>query len=269
VLDIGGGDDDSTSEGGDDEESPTIKKINREVEAIKDSFKTKQELLLKQFVESTMILDAEVADIEERDAIKIQLLEQFEENTAAIKQAARDKEQDALDKAEKDKLKKQKKLDKDKSKQDKIDASIDKQNSEREAQFARDSMALAAFVFEDNKGIAAGIALMNTAQGVTKALASQDYAGAAITGVMGAGQIAAILGASKGGGGSIPSVTAPAPTNSSQSDFLPETTGLELSDSDGSGSSIQTIRFATDSGDDIINAIAGALNKGQEEGRFQ
>jgi chromosome segregation ATPase len=268
VLDIGGGDDDSTSEGGDDEESPTIKKINREIEAIKDRFKTEQELLEQKFEREQALLDVEIEDIKERNAIKLQLFEEFEENTALIKLEARQKERDAVEQAESKERKARDKLDKDKRKQDKVDDKNAKDNAKRDENIVNGAMALASLAFSDNKEISAGIAFVNTAQGVTKALSVQDYAGAITTAAMGAGQIAAILGASKGGGGSIPSVTAPAPTNASQSDFLPETTGLELSDSDGGGSSIQTIRFATDSGDDIINAIAGALNKGQEEGRF-
>ncbi len=251
--------------GGDDEESPTIKKINREVEAIKDRFKTEQELLQKKFDEENALLDVEIENIAERNELKLELLQEFEDAQLAIKLTAMEKEQDAIQKAEKEREKKQRKLDKDKSKQDKLDGKIAKQNAAREQQFANDAIALASFVFEDNKSVSAGIALVNTATGVTKALASQDYAGAALTGVMGAAQIAAILGASKGGG-SVPSI-ASAPTPTSQSDFEQDTSSLDISDSSAGGSQAATINFGTDSGDDLIDAIAAALNKAQTEGR--
>jgi tape measure domain-containing protein len=51
-------------------------------------------------------------------------------------------------------------------------------------------------------------------------------------------------------------------------DFQPETTSLELTASSLSGSSTNTINFATDSGDELMDTIAKLLNKGQKEGRF-
>ena len=126
-------------------------------------------------------------------------------------------------------------------------------------------MALASLVFEDSKGVSAGIALMNTAEGVTAALAKYDYAGAALIAATGAAQISSILGASKAGGGSVSSVSAP---TASQQGFEAETSILDVSASTDSGSSTQSISFATDSGDELIDAIANALNKGQTEGRF-
>jgi hypothetical protein len=123
---------------------------------------------------------------------------------------------------------------------------------------------LAGLVFEDNKAISAGIALVNTAQGVTKALSIQNYAGAAITAAMGAAQISSILGASRGGGSTVSGGSGSAPA---QEAFQPETTSLELSSADSGGSQAQTINFGTDSGDDLIDAIAAALNKAKIEGR--
>ena len=252
-----------SSSGDDDEDNPTIKKINREIEAIKDRFKTEQELLLKKFDEENALFDVEIENIAERDELKLQLLEEFEENTAAIKQKARDKEAEALKKEESIARKAASKLDKDKRKLSKTEEKNAKQDADREARFAQDSMALAAFIFEDNKGVAAGIALINTAQGVTKALASQDYAGAALTGVMGAAQIAAILGASKGGG-SVPSVSSAPPAQSRESDFQPDTSGLEISDASDGGSQQFTINVGD--GDKIGEAIAEWLTDAQRTG---
>ena len=44
-------------------------------------------------------------------------------------------------------------------------------------------------------------------------------------------------------------------------------TGLEIDDASERGSGVQTIRFAVDSGDELIDAISSALNKANNEGR--
>ena len=65
-------------------------------------------------------------------------------------------------------------------------------------------------------------------------------------------------------------ITFPSSTTAetSQQNFQPETSSLELTDAGDNGSNQGQIVFATDTGDDLINAIAGALNRGQAEGRF-
>ena len=125
--------------------------------------------------------------------------------------------------------------------------------------------SFASIVFEDSKAVSGTIAFMNTAEGVTAALAKLDYVGAAAVAVSGGAQIAAIMGASKGSGGSPPSVgAAPVP----QDNFEADTTSLDVFSSSAGGSSTQTITFATDGNDELINVIAGLLNKGQQEGRY-
>ena len=126
---------------------------------------------------------------------------------------------------------------------------------------------------EDNKLIKAGLIVADTAAAVMMQLSSGDpytaFARAALAAVTGAVQLANAL-SSKKGGGTISSgsgggaATAQAP----QQDFQRETTGLELTDASEEGSTVQTIRFATDTGDSLADAIAAALNAGREEGRF-
>ncbi len=70
------------------------------------------------------------------------------------------------------------------------------------------------------------------------------------------------------GGGAIGGETSDSVTKS-KPDFEQETTSLDISDATEGGSQTQTIRFATDSGDDLIDAIAAALNKANSEGRTQ
>ena len=191
------------------------------------------------------------------------MLNEFNANSEQIKSDAREKERAAIEKEEKSAQKAKDTLAKEERKQSKIEEKAKNAESKRNKKFADDAMGIASIVFEDSKEISAGIAFVNTAQGVTKALAVQDYAGAAFTAVAGAAQISAILGASRGGGSA-----STVPARQPQQDFEAETSSLELSSATDSGSATQPIRFATDSGDELIDAIASALNKGQTEGRF-
>ena len=105
-----------------------------------------------------------------------------------------------------------------------------------------DAMDLASIVFEDSKAISAGIAFINTAEGVTAALAKADYAGAAVIYASGAAQISSILSASKGvnsGGTSVSSAP-----SSSQSIADEDTASLDFTDSTAQGSGSQVITFA-------------------------
>ena len=256
---------DSASGSGDDEESPAIKKINREVEAIKDRFKTEQELLEKKFEQEQALLDVEIEDIIARNDLKLQLFQEFEENTALIKLEAREKERAAIEKEESKERKAREKLDKDKKKQGKIDDKNAKDNAKRDERFADNAMAIASLVFEDNKAISAGIAFVNTAQGVTKALASQDYSGAALTAVVGAAQISSILGASKGGGGSVSAPAAPA--QASQQDIQADTTGLDVGISTAGGSQEIRVVMVDGSGNDLVTFISEAQQDNLERGQ--
>ena len=219
--------------------------------------------------------DAEIAALERMKEARLAAFDQEQEQAtikreryaadSAARMAIDDKEQEA----EKSRLKKSTKdisnLEKDKDKQAKKEEDIEKDKAKMKEANARSAMDLAAFVFEDSKAVSAGIALINTAEGVTAALAKQNYAGAALTAAMGAAQISSILSASKGGGTPTPVQSSVSP---SEPDFVQDTEVLQLTDSTASGSGTNEIRFATDSGDELVDAIANALNKGQREGRF-
>ncbi len=126
---------------------------------------------------------------------------------------------------------------------------------------------------EDNKAINAGLIVADTAVGVMKAIATssniyEGFANAAIVVATGIAQLSSLSSATKGGG----SLGGGSPQPSQQQapeDFQQETATLDISDATEGGSQTQTIRFATDSGDDLIDAIAAALNKANSEGRTQ
>jgi len=73
-----------------------------------------------------------------------------------------------------------------------------------------------AGAFKDNKAFAVANAVINTAEGITKALAQGGifgFASAAAIGISGAAQVATILSAQPGSAASAPSVAAPPPTS--------------------------------------------------------
>ena len=213
-----------------------------ELQAIEDSFKTESELLLQKYERDKEVLDQEVIDIEERNELKLQLKEKEKEKEKARKKQAKDKE--ALDKIEKKNAKDSEKL---------------------EQQQARNSMMLAELVFKDNKEVSAGIAFVNTAQGITKALAVQDYAGAALTGVLGAAQISAILGAGKGGG-SAPNVSSSGSSQQQQQqEFQPETSSLEVTEQ-SEGGSVQRFVMVDSEGNDLVQFVTERQNEAARNG---
>lgn len=222
-----------------------------EKRAIEDRFKTEEELLREK-------LAAELIIIGDDAVLRFQLEEQLLDDLFELDLAFREKKLTARREADSKEKKEQDKLQKDKDKQNKIDGKIAKQNADKDELFAKNSMAIASLVFEDNKAVSAGIALVNTAQGVTKALASQDYAGAALTAVVGAAQISAILGASKGGG-TVPSVAATAP---STPDFQPETNTASLDVTEQTETGVtQRFVMVDGSGNDLVEFIS----MGQDE----
>ena len=134
------------------------------------------------------------------------------------------------------------------------------------------SVVNSAFL-DDNKAIKAGLIVADTAAAVMMQLSSGDpytaFGRAALAAAMGAAQLSNALSSTKGGGsiseGGGGSVTSSEPA---QQNFERETSSLELSSAGEGGSQQGQVVFATDTGDDLINAIAEALNKGQSEGRF-
>lgn len=210
----------------------------------------------KDFIEIVNELNEEnVITIEER------LIRDVELHKAALDQKLINEEQ--FNKAQADSVKK---FAKDKAKLDDIEKKNSKQNAKLNEGHARQGMMLAALVFEDNKAISSGIALVNTATGITKALASQDYVGAALTAVIGAAQIASINSASRGGGAVSAVSGGTSGVSPAQQGELTGTSTLELSSQDEDSASVITVRFETDSGDALLDALAEGLNNNQRRG---
>lgn len=158
----------------------------------------------------------------------------------------------------------------------KANAKNEKDAKKQKDQLGKDSlnaaMAINSALFEDNKAVKAGIIIADTAQNVVTSVANSGGvpfgipAGIAAA-AMGVAQLAALQGASKGGGGvSAPSSSA-APSPPPQPDFEPETTSLEVSEQSELSTQTTVVQFSADSGDELVDAIANALNKSMVNGR--
>jgi hypothetical protein len=112
------------------------------------------------------------------------------------------------------------------------------------------------------QGLAASNAFMNTSEGVTKALAEQNYPAAVLTAVTGAAQIAAILSSKPDGGGSLSGPPASAPTPPQQSFNDQGATITDISDGEITRQSL-TIEF----NDEVVDALSRQIQKSQSDGR--
>lgn len=124
-------------------------------------------------------------------------------------------------------------------------------------------------MFYAQQGAKAGLAIMNTAEGITEAL--PNYPLAIAVGLSGAAQLATILSASPSGGSSAaPAPTAPAPA---QSDFAADTQGLETSGSisfggetvgDVGGNAVVEV-----DGDSTMQLLGGIIEQGINNGSIK
>ncbi len=114
------------------------------------------------------------------------------------------------------------------------------------------------------QGLSAANAGMNTAEGVTKALAAQDYAGAALTALTGAAQIAAIWTSTPDGGGSSSQAAAATPADTPAVTYSEQTTTVTDITEDVSSQAIFRIEFT----DEVVDAVARKIDKAKSDGRI-
>ena len=135
--------------------------------------------------------------------------------------------------------------------------------------YVKASQILNSAFFGDNKAIAAGLIVADTATAIMKSLsiAPYDYGNVAILAATGLAQLANALSASPGGGSTSSASGGSSTPQRPQENFEPATSSLDFNDATTGGNGQQTIRFAVDSGDDLVDAIAAALNKAQKQGR--
>ena len=125
-------------------------------------------------------------------------------------------------------------------------------------------------LFKVKQGLAAANTVMNTSEGVTKALADQNYAGAAVTAVTGAAQLAAILSATPdGSSGTISPVSTTSDTTSDTgSTFTGDETSTTITDiTELTGTEQSTERFIIEFSDDVVDAVARKVKQSENDGR--
>ena len=112
------------------------------------------------------------------------------------------------------------------------------------------------------QGLSAANAGMNTAEGVTKALAKQDYAGATFTALTGAAQIAAIWASTPDGNTTVTPVTEP--TEQVTESYNEQGTSV----TDISGDDISTQRMIIEFSDEAVEVVGRHIKKAESERRI-
>jgi len=265
--------------------------IKAELQAYEDSQLTKLELLRKEEEEKLAIIDANAASEEERNAMRLEVERSYQEQRRAIidelspetfdnelVQERYDAELEQLKEhlnnkllSEEEYLTKVNDLKKKSAEDDKktTDSVVKWEGTATKKQIDQGIQLLDAVggnskkLFKVKQGLSAANAVMNTAEGVTDALAQQNYPSAAIIAATGAAQLSAILSASPDGGASgtvsAPSST-PAPTAQ-----VEETTSASVSIDDIGESTTQ--RMVLEFNDDIIDVIAKKVDQSKQDGR--
>ena len=225
-----------------------------ELQALLDRFKSEEQLLLEKY-------ESERAIAADNNELLLELEREYLENSQLLKDEAAAKDQARLDEQTSyyaDILKQQGKIDaenvsaiekgsKDKSKSEEayLDAAITTGNA----------------LFEDQKAVKAGLVVVDTAAGISKAFAELPYpaalAASASIAATGVAQLAAITSASKGGGSTssaVPAETLP--------DEVPQ---LEAQNSDLDGSN-QTVTIRFDDSTELGVAFNNAIERSRQDG---
>ena len=239
------------------------KQRQRQIEDIENRWLTEEEKLLEKY-------EKELEIIGEHNENKLALEAEYVQNLKDLDDA-REAEKD---KAGQDSLKNT-------DKRLKAEQKLEMQNAKSimsiMSSLVDSDSAAGKMLFLGSQALALAETFVNTKAASIKALtidptgilsAKIEVAGALNMAAIAAASIGGVAGGPSGGGSSVSgggSMQRPEPTGP---DFVQDADALQLTDSTASGSASNEIRFATDSGDELVDAIANALNKGQSEGRF-
>jgi hypothetical protein len=218
-----------------------------EIQAIEDRFKLEETLLAEK-------LARELQMIGDNKRLIRDLEDEFADNTLALeKKRQKERDKDVQDDKDEEKGRYEFKID-------------------QAAGFVAAASILNSTLLGDNDLIAAGLIVADTATAVMKSLSINpyDYGNVAVliaTGLAQLSQVGSSTPSSAGAGGGSSSSNQQQ-QQPQQENFIPETSSLEFSDATNAGGTTNTIRFATDSGDELMDIIAKLLMKGQKEGRF-
>jgi len=115
----------------------------------------------------------------------------------------------------------------------------------------------------DNKAVQSAVAVIDTLAGVNKALSRNDFATAAVVALAGFANVQKINATQKGSSGSGGST----PTQAPQESFSPEQSEIGLDFRSEESSTSNVIRFDTETGDQLIDALMGVMNDSIRNGR--
>lgn len=271
-----------------------ITRIREELEAYEDSKKTKMELLLQEEAEKLAIIEQGISDEEERNALKLEIERAYlEQRQALIKemspetfdneivQERYDAELEQLQEhlnnkliTEEDYFNKVNDLKKKSSEEDKktTEKVVKWEGTATKKQIDQGIQLLDAVggnskkLFKVKQGLSAANAVMNTAEGVTDALAQQNYPSAAIIAATGAAQLSAIMSAKPEGGGGGATISPSAPSVPTPSATVEDNGSSIVTLDDVSQSTTQ--RMVLEFNDDIIDVIARKVDQSKQDGRI-
>lgn len=135
--------------------------------------------------------------------------------------------------------------------------------------FISASSKLSEQYMEDNKGVRSALVVMDTAAGISRAFAENNFwvalGQSAVIAANGLAQLSNIKSASKGGGTISAGSSGAGASSAPQEDFQQDTSTLDITESSAGGS--QVLNISIPDGDDIGLAIANWIIKAQSEGR--
>ena len=249
-----------------------------EIQKIADRFKEEETLLAEKLVREIQLVGA-------NSELKLELEQEFVDNIQAIRDEAREVETDADAKALSDRAKLDQKAGKAKIA---LERSVSKNAISLLKMVGGENKAAAIVALAIQKATALSANATATFSGAQLAYASQLVPGDPTSPVRGAAAMAHVnslgainaglivatglgqAGAITSGGGGAGFSGGGSDDAPRQQSFIPDvdTTSLELTDATESGSNQQTVTFATDTGDELMDVIAKGLEKGRREGRF-
>ncbi len=225
-----------------------------ELQALLDRFKTEEQLLLEKYEKEREIAAG-------NNELLLQLEQEYLAASQELKDEAAVRDQERLDEQNAyyaEILKQQGQIDK-----ENVNA-IEKGNKEKEKSdeaYLDAATTIGNALFEDNKAVKAGLVVVDTAAGISKAFAELPYpaalAASASIAATGVAQLAAIQSASKGGGSASAAVPA------EQVDDTPQTLEAQNTDLNNSNQTI-TIRF--DETTELGVAFNNAIQQAQQDG---
>jgi len=241
-----------------------------ELQAIEDRLSTETELLNQQYEREKEILDRQVSDIEERNALKLELEEEYlenyiaiiereEEEAAAVREAALEKQNKNAELSAKteQKIEKGKQQFATRTAETLLSSSL----STQEKLFSVVKDAAAGQI--EAYGLSAGAKALAELGPVAGPPVAASYIGWS---QVAAGVVRALPLGGGGGGAGTPDSSSSEVATTQESEFTPETQGLELTQSSAGGSSLSTVNIATESDDDLIELIAVKLEQRMREG---